>query len=448
MNFIFVIALLLLASLTAATAAATAAAFQAEEEWTQLRTNNRQAQDTMMGGATAATAVNTNNNNTSTGGCSVCSRLGSSVVPYTLPWGKELLVTCGEYEQKITETVPSDSPECSTSQDTLEYRCCKQAPSMLQGYECESNVRSFVLNDSYDATVAPLHSVNGTTSAVEVTTHFSYFNVKELDVKTSTLEIFVMVLLQWNDPRLAWDRDSSDNSTGTNDNCATRINVRADYSIEETEIWVPSLDLVNRASSFQDFPPERAEVRPDGTVTWRRLGSLRAICAFVGLRRIPFDDVGCRLVFMNYDFTPVNFKLLDTGNNRTRGFEYVNCFFLFLFCVFFGLFITLSPLKLHASVMILTVSILLFIINFCHSATGMFWKSPTLNLHSLMRKLKLHTVLYHLACSRSTSFSIEPERITSYSQFYPMFSSPMFHLVNFPLELPTAIVYPFPSRLF
>ncbi len=89
-----------------------------------------------------------------------------------------------------------------------------------------------------------MHSANGTMSVVELTAYFMYFNVKELDVKTGTLEIFVRVLLQWNDPRLAWDR--SNNSTGTNDNCATRINVRADHSIEETEIWVPSLDLGNK----------------------------------------------------------------------------------------------------------------------------------------------------------------------------------------------------------
>jgi hypothetical protein len=79
-----------------------------------------------------------------------------------------------------------------------------------------------------------------------------------LNVKSSTLELIVHVLLSWNDPRLRWSFDET--------KCVNNITVKADPSIEETQIWVPSLDLSNCATSFQDFPSSPAFVASDGNV--------------------------------------------------------------------------------------------------------------------------------------------------------------------------------------
>jgi len=249
-------------------------------------------------------------------GCYFCSRLGTSMVPEVRPLsGFGADDTCGDYQDKVVG-LKSGSAECFGQLDFFDHRCCVQ-PSPLQSYECETNVRSSIIKGSYDAAVAPIHSVNGTLKALEVETYIVFFAAKEVDVQTSTLEIFLSISLSWTDPRLRWD--SSNNST-----CARRINVRADHSAEETEIWVPSLDLANRADS--DFPAHKALVTPDGRVKWDRLGSLTGICSFVGLRRMPFDDLGCRLMFIDYDGAPIDYVLGDTGNNLTKGFVHWDLF--------------------------------------------------------------------------------------------------------------------------
>ena len=54
---------------------------------------------------------------------------------------------------------------------------------------------------------------------------------------------------------------------------------------------------MNKLSGVQDFPDTVATVFSDGTVTWSRSGSITAICGFVGLRRMPFDNLGCQYHF-------------------------------------------------------------------------------------------------------------------------------------------------------
>jgi hypothetical protein len=44
-----------------------------------------------------------------------------------------------------------------------------------------------------------------------------------------------------------------------------------------------------------------ATVYADGTVSWYRLGSLTALCAFTGLGRFPYDTLGCDLDFATFD---------------------------------------------------------------------------------------------------------------------------------------------------
>ena len=87
---------------------------------------------------------------------------------------------------------------------------------------------------------------------------------------------------------------------------------------------MPSLDLRSRASSTQYLPNSLATVTSDGTVSWHRLGPLNAICSYVGLPRMSFDELGCRFYFGDNDInTVVSYKLADLGNNLTKGFQYV-----------------------------------------------------------------------------------------------------------------------------
>ncbi len=127
--------------------------------------------------------------------------------------------------------------------DSFENRCC-DVSSFPKLYDCATSVRSTLLNDSYDVSVPPVQEMrNGTMRMLEVEVLLVFVAVKVLDVKTSTLEAFVSLELRWNDPRLQWNIDD--------DHCATVVSMRADPSLEETEIWVPSLDLKNRAFGTQ-----------------------------------------------------------------------------------------------------------------------------------------------------------------------------------------------------
>ena len=48
---------------------------------------------------------------------------------------------------------------------------------------------------------------------------------------------------------------------------------------------------------FQNIPDTAALVYSDGTVSWTRSGSIAALCTFVGLRRMPYDNLGCQMHF-------------------------------------------------------------------------------------------------------------------------------------------------------
>jgi hypothetical protein len=220
--------------------------------------------------------------------CLICSRVGTALMPENRPSSTDQQITCGGLQAVDVSSLESNSRECVRMQSFWENRCCDQS-SFLEIYECEANVHSLVIdNGSNNLVVPPVHAGNEKMSQLIVNTEITYMSVRELDVKFGTLELFVNIDLTWNDPRLRWEF--------SNTTCVNSITVKADHSQEETQIWVPSLDLSNRATSFQDLPSSPAFVDSDGTVKWSRVGSLTAACSFKGLRSMPFDDLGCRYV--------------------------------------------------------------------------------------------------------------------------------------------------------
>jgi hypothetical protein len=128
----------------------------------------------------------------------------------------------------------------------------------------------------------------------------TYFSVEEVDVESGTLSIFVWIDMTWKDPRLAWLPGP--------ELCADVVQAHS------SEIWTPHLDLYNQIDGVQTLPLSNALVFPDGTVQWRRNGNLRAICHFVGLGRIPFDNLGCQLIFgdlARFGFGHIEYVLKD-----------------------------------------------------------------------------------------------------------------------------------------
>jgi hypothetical protein len=68
-------------------------------------------------------------------------------------------------------------------------------------------------------------------------------------------------------------------------------------SDESTSIWVPDFDLLNQIEGIQHMPNTKAVVYSDGTVQWLLSGGLMTFCAFRGLGQIPFDILGCQMLF-------------------------------------------------------------------------------------------------------------------------------------------------------
>ena len=95
--------------------------------------------------------------------------------------------------------------------------------------------------------------------------------------------------LKWRDPRLQWEVNDYE--------CSNVVDVWTGHDVETTSIWIPSFDILNQIEGIQSMPEFKANVYSDGTVHWYISGGLRAFCAFTGLAEIPFDTLGCQILF-------------------------------------------------------------------------------------------------------------------------------------------------------
>jgi hypothetical protein len=228
--------------------------------------------------------------------CSLCGSyalIDDAVVPpeYNITDSDVANMTCSQFEQ-LAKTL-DQGDKCTTIQ-SLFTLCCEGPPI----YQCEKNVRrQLLVSDKYDVTVPPLESYK---APLSIAVNLTYFSVEDVDVESSTISIFVWLDMTWKDPRLAWLPGP--------DLCADVVQAHS------SEIWIPHLDLYNQIDGVQALPQSNAIVFPDGSVHWRRNGNLRAICHFVGLGRIPFDNLGCQLIFgdlARFGFGHIEYVLKD-----------------------------------------------------------------------------------------------------------------------------------------
>ena len=64
-----------------------------------------------------------------------------------------------------------------------------------------------------------------------------------------------------------------------------------------SKIQVPDFDVLNQIDGLQSAPSFKANIFSDGTVLWVIEGGLNSFCAFNGLAEIPFDTLGCQVLF-------------------------------------------------------------------------------------------------------------------------------------------------------
>jgi hypothetical protein len=238
--------------------------------------------------------------------CSICGtyKVMSDYIPPDVPTEDlPANLTCADWEFTAA-SVLEDDDVCVSFQSFFPY-CCEGGPPT---YECEKQIRASLL-DGYDTATPPIIS---TRTPLVVNVDLTFMTVTDLDPQKGTAEIFVWLDLMWNDPRLAW--------TIGPETCADVISMRASWNAETSEIWSPDFDLLNLVNGVQQLPDAMADVFSDGTVYWRRGGSLKAICQFSGLAKIPFDTLGCQFIFGPW--TRLGFGLIQYELSDGVGFHF------------------------------------------------------------------------------------------------------------------------------
>ena len=258
---------------------------------------------------------------TTTSTCSLCGAdpIRASLVPITftpaIP-GMPANTTCAEWDA-MTQTLPS---VCPGIQSLYYKQCCIYNTPI---YECENNIHEelFGPESRYNPAVPPIVS---SAEPVKVTVRLILQQVREVDVQNGSGEMLISLLLTWKDPRLQWNLDAN--------HCTSYIGAwAASVDPQNTNIWVPDFDLYNKIEGIQEFPDIMARVYNDGTVVWRTNGSLKVICQFTGLAKIPFDTLGCQLLmgpFVRGDPMEIQYILwnetgLEFGDFKSTYNEYL-----------------------------------------------------------------------------------------------------------------------------
>lgn len=187
--------------------------------------------------------------------------------------------------------------------------CCTVEPSVPQ---CMDTIRTQAMK-GYDKVSPPSKSLIH--DPVKVSVKMVYHTVTDINEVKGIIEVFVHLTLKWKDYRLAWDYDRS--SEGTCTALPVRYRAEMQMGLKDSEIWVPEFDLLNQVTPMsKTMSGQMARVEFDGTVTWFRKGTLRAICQMENLGRIPFEPLGCQLLLgstKSYRGLGVGYQLDPSG---------------------------------------------------------------------------------------------------------------------------------------
>ena len=159
------------------------------------------------------------------------------------------------------------------------------------------------LLEGYDIKAGPGNPTN-------VTVAVYLQRMGEINPGQGSLEVSVLLVLAWHDPRLVWTPADYDNVTET----ALSI-VPETYN--DGDLWFPDFDLRDGESILPSLAAHPAALYHDGTIVWTRMGKAAAGCTFSGLREFPFDTLECTLRFggMARSRQLVNYELLAVGGD-------------------------------------------------------------------------------------------------------------------------------------
>lgn len=206
------------------------------------------------------------------------------VYPDTSGW------SCRQLESLLSSIDYLDE-KCLMGRAYYEEACCDDARS---SYNCETDVHDRTVERHNTITPPDPSSQEddphfASVDEVDVHIFLDVSHLIELSVKSNSMTMLVSLSLVWYDQRLAWQPFIGG---------CHRVSYRASHDAEQTEIWVPHIELVNMGiDGTMSLPDAEASVRYDGLVKWRRTGVLMATCDLHGIDTFPFDETGCYLEF-------------------------------------------------------------------------------------------------------------------------------------------------------
>jgi hypothetical protein len=161
-------------------------------------------------------------------------------------------------------------------------------------YERERCVRESILRPG--ATSAPFYDKHVSPTVeyrrpVNVSLLLQVWQINELSVQDSQMELAAWTTFEWVDERLAFNATESG---------VVATTAFASLDPEHSEIWVPPVYLLNRESAqsgLQASATKDAVIFPSGLVSWRNQHNLGLLCTFYGLKAIPFDKLTGQLMF-------------------------------------------------------------------------------------------------------------------------------------------------------
>lgn len=137
--------------------------------------------------------------------------------------------------------------------------------------------------EGYDSMAPPKES-SGNNNPVVVSVGLNVFKIVDIDIKSATMSVSAWIRMTWSDKRLAW------NDTETP---VVQLAYYASNDREQTQIWVPDIELYNQKQSLYTFADKPAQVWSSGSMFWSRPGELEILCAFQDLSQHPFDQTEC-----------------------------------------------------------------------------------------------------------------------------------------------------------
>eukprot|EP00559_Dactyliosolen_fragilissimus_P007258 CAMPEP_0184865458 /NCGR_PEP_ID=MMETSP0580-20130426/18199_1 /TAXON_ID=1118495 /ORGANISM="Dactyliosolen fragilissimus" /LENGTH=583 /DNA_ID=CAMNT_0027364677 /DNA_START=45 /DNA_END=1793 /DNA_ORIENTATION=- len=256
-------------------------------------------------------------------GCEMCSRLGNTFLAdkeLDIIGQSDTIITCQTVQDAMSTFPPDIFPQpmsCRDHINNFELLCCDRT-GLPMPYKCQEDTKSMVMGSGMYTSIPPVTEKG----SVHVNIFLFFQSVTDLDIKSGAIEFNLALFMEWHDPRLAWNATSniSDDDVVNNENkqgCAQYI-----YASQK-EIWVPDMDLVNFQTSLEESPSSLLKIYPDGIVQWQRQALLRGTCSFTGMQRIPYDDLGCTLLFSSKAYSDkikIKFGGAD-GTGYGFGFE-------------------------------------------------------------------------------------------------------------------------------